>query len=184
MRWTCIFQGRAWLNKGVTPEHLAQARDFFERALALDPGNIEALVGMAQRGCVERGSYVIDDRAARFAAAEAALIKALSLAPQHAQAHMVMGFIQISTNRAAQGIAECEQALALDRNLAGAHGWIGLAKVYMGRGAETEAHIQEALRLSPRDTFAFRWMILSARRQAAARCRCRGGCLAASCHRG
>lgn len=63
---------------------------------------------------------------------------------------MLLGFVQISTNRAAQGIAECEQALSLDRNLAGAHGWIGIAKVYTGRAEETEAHIQEALRLSPR----------------------------------
>ena len=42
------FQGMAWLNKGVTPEYLAQARGFFDRALALDPGNIEALVGTAR----------------------------------------------------------------------------------------------------------------------------------------
>ena len=40
------FQGMACLNKGLTPEHMAQARGFFERALALDPGNIEALVGI------------------------------------------------------------------------------------------------------------------------------------------
>jgi tetratricopeptide (TPR) repeat protein len=69
-----------------------------------------------------------------------------------------LGFVQISTNRAAQGIAECEQALSLDRNLAAAHGWIGIAKVYMGRADETEVHIREALRLSPRDTGAFRWV--------------------------
>ena len=62
-----------------------------------------------------------DDRAARLAAAEAALTKVLSLAPNHAMAHCLLGFVQIFTNRAAQGIAECERALALDRNLAGAH---------------------------------------------------------------
>src|ERR1700739_1804235 len=38
-------QGLAWLNKGRTPEHMAQARGFLERALALEPGNVEALVG-------------------------------------------------------------------------------------------------------------------------------------------
>ena len=69
-----------------------------------------------------------DDRAARLAAAEAALIKALSLAPNHALAHLLLGIVQIFTNRAAQGIAECERALALDRNLANAHAFIGLAK--------------------------------------------------------
>ena len=62
------------------------------------------------------------------------------------------------TNRAAQGIAECEKALALDRNLAAAHGLIGNAKYLSGRGEETEAHMNEALRLSPRDTFAFLWI--------------------------
>ena len=41
------FQGRACWNKGTTPEYMTQARGFFERALALDPGNVEALVGMA-----------------------------------------------------------------------------------------------------------------------------------------
>ena len=42
-----VFQGRACLNKGRTPEYMAQARGFFERALALDPENVEALVGLA-----------------------------------------------------------------------------------------------------------------------------------------
>src|SRR5262245_37157414 len=65
------------------------------------------------------------------------------------------------TNRAAQGIADCEQALALDRNLASAHGGIGHAKYYLGRGAETEAHVQEALRISPRDTEAYLWMMFA-----------------------
>jgi tetratricopeptide (TPR) repeat protein len=67
--------------------------------------------------------------------------------------------LKFITNRAAQGIAECEQALALDRNLAGAYACIGLAKYLLGRAAETEAHIHEALRLSPHDINAFWWMM-------------------------
>ena len=72
--------------------------------------------------------------------------------------HLILGGIYILTNRAVQGIAECEHALALDRNLASAHGVIGLAKVLMGRAAETEGHVLEAFRLSPRDTGAYQWM--------------------------
>ena len=30
------FQGMAWFNKGLTPENLAQARSYFDRALAAD----------------------------------------------------------------------------------------------------------------------------------------------------
>jgi TolB-like protein/Flp pilus assembly protein TadD len=152
------FQGTACRNRAPTPENLASAKRFFEKALELEPENIEALVGHAYVDAISAGSYVTDDRAGRLAAAETTLIKALSLAPEHPQAHLLWGYLQISTNRAAQGIAECERALALDRNLAGAHAWIGIAKVYMGRSSETEAHIREALRLSPRDTGAFRWM--------------------------
>ena len=44
------FQGLAWLNKGLTPDNVAQARGFFDRALAADPDNVDALVGSARSG--------------------------------------------------------------------------------------------------------------------------------------
>jgi len=152
------FQGMAWLNKGVTPEHLTQARGFFERALAINPRSVEALVGMAHVDAVIGSTALTDHRAARYAAAETNAIKAVSLAPDHARAHRVLGMVYVYTNRAAQGIAECEQALALDRNLVGAHNVIGVGKFYMGRAAETEGHIREAFRLSPRDIWSYSWM--------------------------
>lgn len=153
-----VFQGRASLYKGWTPEYLAEARGFFERALSLDPQNIEAMVGIARVDLLVGAALYSDDRVTRLAAAEVASVKALSLAPNHARAHLILGAVLNSTNRAAQGIAECERALALDRNLARAHYEIGRAKLFMGLGEETEAHINEALRLSPRDIFAFGWL--------------------------
>ena len=94
-------------------------------------------------------------------AAEAAATKALSLAPNHARAHGVLGIIYAFTNRVELGIAELERAAALDRNLALAQANIGMAKYFIGRGMETEAHVREALRLSPRDTSAYIWMSIS-----------------------
>jgi TolB-like protein/class 3 adenylate cyclase/Tfp pilus assembly protein PilF len=154
------FQGRASWNKGWTPQYMAQARGFFVGAIALDPRNIEAMVGMAGTDLIVGATFLADDRAAYLAAAETTVVKALSHAPNHALAHLIFGAVQSSTNRAAQGVAECERALALDRNLADAHGEIGIAKLFMGRGAEAEAHINEAIRLSPRDIFAFRWLLM------------------------
>jgi TolB-like protein/class 3 adenylate cyclase len=152
------FQGTAWINKGPSPEYTAQAHGCFERALALDPGNVEALIGMASVDA-QRGAYFLaDDRTARLAAAEGALSKVLSLAPNHAIAHYLLGLVQIFSNRAAQGIAQCDHALALDRNLAVAHGLIGFAKYVSGRSEETETHVRQALRLSPRDTSAYLWL--------------------------
>ena len=153
-----IFQGAACLWKGWIPEYVTQARGFFERALAIDHRSIGALFGMATADLIAGFSLLTDEPTAGFLAAETNAIKALSLAPDDAWAHLLLGCVYILTNRAAQGIAECEQALALDRNFANAHAGIGLAKYYLGRAAETEGHILEAFRLSPRDKDAHQWM--------------------------
>jgi TolB-like protein/Tfp pilus assembly protein PilF len=152
------FRGIASINRGETPEYAAQAKEFFARALALDPGNVEALVGNAFVDSVVGSHMFSTDRAERLAAAEAAATKALSLAPNHAWAHMVLGNVLIFTNRPSQGIAQCERALELDRNLAMAHAYIGHAKMSIGRAEETDAYVVEALRLSPRDPTAYVWM--------------------------
>jgi len=153
------FQGMACLNRGDTPEYTTQARGFFEKAVALDPENVEAMYGLARVDVTIGAGLMTGDWPERVAAAERMLTEVLSLAPNHARAHLTLGLVQMYTKRVAQGIAEGEQALALDRNLAGAHSLIGYAKFLLGRGAETEAHISEAFRLSPRDTFAHRWMV-------------------------
>lgn len=127
---------------------MVQSRSFFERALKLDPDHVEALVGIASIDMSIAGFLLTDNVAERFVAAETALVKAISLAPHYAPAHAFLGCLQSSTNRAAQGIAECEHALALNPNLADAHAFIGVAKTFIGRAAETEADINEALRLS------------------------------------
>jgi len=152
------FQGLAWFNKGSTPESVAQARTFFDRALTADPDNVDALVGSASTEALAAAYFFVSDLSAVFAAAEAKLTKALSSVPDHARGHMWLGLVEIFTKRTAEGIAECEHALALDRNLAHAHATIGYGKVFIGRAEETEAHIAEALRLSPRDTLAYVWM--------------------------
>jgi TolB-like protein/class 3 adenylate cyclase len=152
------FQGLASLNKGTTPDNVAQARRFFDRSLAADPDNVDALIGSARADVADGANIFVTDPMAAFAAAEAKLMRALSSVPDHARAHMYLGFVDIFTKRAAEGIAECEYALALDRNLAGGHHFIGVGKICIGHAEETEAHVGEALRLSPRYSNAYIWM--------------------------
>ena len=85
------FQGLAWLNKGMTPDNVAQARSFFDRALTADPDNVDALIGSA-RADARAGAFLFaSDPMAAFAAAEAKLTKALSSVPDHARAHLYLG---------------------------------------------------------------------------------------------
>ena len=86
------FQGRAWYNKGPTPECMTTARAFFQRSLTLDAGNSEAMLGLAMVDATVGAADIADDRSARFAAAEAGLTKVLSLAPNNALATCILGW--------------------------------------------------------------------------------------------
>jgi TolB-like protein/class 3 adenylate cyclase len=153
-----FFQGLSWIHRGRTQHHIAQARGFFDRALAADPENVHALVSSAGAEIADGGNSFVPDPATAFAAAELKLTRALSLSPDHPRGHAFLGYVKILTKRAVEGIAECEHALTLDRNLVDAHAFIGLGKIFTGRAEEAEGHIAEALRLSPRDMSAYAWL--------------------------
>ena len=138
-------------------DNIRRARALFERAVALDPRNVDALVGAARASVIVGAIYGADDRASALAEAETLLIKGISIAPRNFWAHLWLGFVLIYTNRAQRGIGELEQAAALNRNLGAAHAWIGLAKIVLGRAEEAEAHINEAFRLAPAESFGFMW---------------------------
>jgi TolB-like protein/class 3 adenylate cyclase len=153
-----FFQGLSWIHRGRTQHHIAQARGFFDRALAADPENVHALVSSAGAEIADGGNSFVPNPATAFAAAELKLTRALSLSPDHPRGHAFLGYVKILTKRAVEGIAECEHALTLDRNLVDAHAFIGLGKIFTGRAEEAEGHIAEALRLSPRDMSAYAWL--------------------------
>jgi TolB-like protein/DNA-binding SARP family transcriptional activator len=88
------FQGMVWINKGITADNLAHASEFFERALTLDPCNVGAWVGAASADVDVVTTYMAADRWRHIACAETALAKALSMAPDHAWAHVEMGVLQ------------------------------------------------------------------------------------------
>jgi hypothetical protein len=78
----------------VSPEILSEARGYFERALARDPAHVEALLGAAWTDAMRGTAFMGDDRAQCLAAAETAATKILSLAPNRAFAHFVLGYVQ------------------------------------------------------------------------------------------
>ena len=156
-----LFQGWDVLRReGSThPDAVAKARAFVERALELDPDKVEALVSAATINVLDGWSVLRGDPRPFMDRAEATLTKALSAAPDHPQAHMMMGLVLCLTNRPVRGIEELERSLAIDPNLAEAHAHIGFARSLIGQAHEAEAHLLEALRLSPRDPEAWSWFL-------------------------
>ena len=101
------FQGLHAVNKGLTPEYLAQARGFFERALAVRSPQCR---GAGRHGSVSIwhfGSLLTDRRPdrARLRQPKQMRSKRFRSPRDHALAHLALGGIHIFTNRAAQGIA-------------------------------------------------------------------------------
>ena len=95
------FLGLALFNKGDTAELLDKARSHFDRALDLDPDNVDALVGRAWVDLVSVANWLSDDRAERLRSAEVDLGKALRLRPDNANAHALLGVVRMYSNRAA-----------------------------------------------------------------------------------
>jgi tetratricopeptide (TPR) repeat protein len=152
------FQGMSWINKGRNPADTERGRDFFKRALALDPDNLDAAVGLACADVQAAVGYYVDDKAERLESVEANLNRVLSRSPNNAQARYCLGRALVQNKRGVEGVAESERALALNPNLASAHALIGLAKLIDGHPEETESHELEALRVSPHDTEAGVWV--------------------------
>ena len=151
------FRGYDWINKGINPESLAKARECFQRARAIDPDNVNAMLGLVLTDVISTPMRSFDDNPERLAEARALTLKALTAEPGNASAHYCLGLILLFSREPEQAIAELERALSLDRNFAFAHAQIGFAKAVLGRAGETEAHVAEAMRLSPRDSGAYVW---------------------------
>ena len=149
----------AW-NQRRSRETARQARASFKAALRLDGSNISALLGLADAHIWEVNCFISHDRPGQIRAAEAAVKKALELAPRSAAAHLGYGRVLLAMRRPERALREVELASLLDRNLAAAHGYLGQIKIALGRAGETRAHAEEAIRLSPQDQLLRLWHFL------------------------
>jgi hypothetical protein len=132
------FQGMFWINKGRNPADTERGRDFFKRALALDPDNLDAAVGSACADVQAAVGYYVDNRAERLESVKAKLNRVLSRSPNNAQARYCLGRALVQNKGGVEGVAEAERALVLNPNLASAHALIGLAKLINGHPEEPE----------------------------------------------
>jgi TolB-like protein len=154
-------RGLAVRNQPFSLDRGRQARSLFEAALRLDNQNVDALIGLSITHSSEVINLTSDKPAEQIRLADAAISKALAIAPDNAHAHYARARLLYASRATEQALRECELAISLDRNFAWAHAWAGFMKLLLGRAEETEAHVAEAMRLSPRDPRLGAWFTFS-----------------------
>ena len=148
--WSIYQRGMLHLFR-YTQNDLAQAREFFANAIAVDPDLAPAYSAIAEAYYYEVvygfARSPDDNRKKAIDSAQ----KAVSLDRDDAGAHCTLGRIRYLRREYAAAISELELALDLNPSLALAHYGLGAAFVFSGRPHEALPHLEAAIRLSPQD---------------------------------
>jgi TolB-like protein/Tfp pilus assembly protein PilF len=152
------FSMRGWAKvyEPRTKVRNAQAKDLFDKALRLDPDNIDAMLGKAW--CVGLdvsngwSASVVEDKRTATKLVDQVLAKR----PASVNAHIAKGNI-LNYGNPETALPEYEAALEIDPNSPAANASKGIALITSGRAREAFLPVQIALRLSPKDPAAGTW---------------------------
>ena len=131
----CLSSAATALEGELRPDLTAEAQRWYLAALADDPRNVEALVGLA-RTCQELVSnpWWGDPLAASVASdlGREVVAIALNLAPGAADAHCVQGMLHSAAGKLDEAALAFDRALAMDQGLAIAHGFAAYNAAFLG----------------------------------------------------
>jgi adenylate cyclase len=140
-----------------TPADNTKSREFFERALALDPNYSSAHMMLAW-------SYLNDFRFFHPAKPQEAYQKALECAykavaldPRDNYAHGVLGMVLLWGRKHQQALAQYEEGLQANPNDADLLVYIAEVYVYMGQAEKAIPQIKQAMRLNPYHPHWYWW---------------------------
>ncbi|HEV8717652.1 MAG TPA: tetratricopeptide repeat protein, partial [Candidatus Binatia bacterium] len=137
-----------------TKESTAQARQLFEKALALDPQYAEVYALLSTAYCREWSLRWSADPQALERAFELAQ-QALTLDDSLPRAHSCLGVVYAMKQQYDRAIAEGERAIALDPNNADSYHFQALVLRFAGRPEEALRMVAQAMRLNPRYPFFY-----------------------------
>ena len=140
-------RGREHFNR-LTQEATTQARQMFEKALALDPQYAEAYAWLGITYVMEWGLQWSQDPQALERAFELAQ-KAVALDDSLPNAHEALGRVFVWKKQHDQAIAEEERAIALDSNNADGYAYLAAMLNVAGKPEEAIGLIEKAMRLNP-----------------------------------
>src|SRR5262245_2648986 len=133
----------------TTPEATAQARQLFEKALALDPQYAEAYAWLSYTYWQE---WVLRWNADPQTLEQASELvqQALALDDSLPRAHALLAYVYAAKQQYDQALAEGERAIALDPNYADSYFMRAQVLNVAGRPADALRMVEQAMRLNPR----------------------------------
>src|SRR5262245_10519080 len=132
-----------------TKEAIAQARQMFEKAIALDPQYAEAYARLGYTYWAEWGLRWSADPQTLERLSEMAQ-KAIALDDSLPMAHSLLGIFYAQKQQYDQALAEGERAVALDPNDAESYAVQAEVLNFAGRPEEALRAVEKAMRLNPR----------------------------------
>jgi Tfp pilus assembly protein PilF len=140
-----FLRGRFFANQR-TENSLVRAAEYFQQAIAIDPGYARAYVGLADTYIAPRNSAPSE----RFRRARELVTAALALDSTLAEAHTSMGWILMWYDRDwAAAERHLQRATTLDPGYLWAQQWYGAYLAAVGRNEESLAASRRAQQLDP-----------------------------------
>ena len=150
-----FLRAQAVLNRR-TPEDNAEAREWYNKAIEMDPGFARAYAGLAM-------TYVVAYNRQWPADVDNAMEKALQLSNRAIkldnelpEGHWVAGFVNWSLKNMDAAIASLRHALSLDPNYADAYAMLGAVYNYTGQPETALDYLTRALRLNPTGGYLYK----------------------------
>lgn len=150
-------RGWATLNRPRTAANSAEARSYFERALAIDPNAPRAMMGLARTLAQQINTRTSPDREADTKRAYQLANAVLSLLPGDAMAHYTMGEVYRTQKRFDESLNESKIAIEYNPNLTIAYAAAGITNLWSGRADDLFPYVEKAIRLSPLDPAISTW---------------------------
>ena len=142
-----------------TREANVEAREYFERAVAVDPdfARAHADIALTHAEDIFHGWSESPERSSRLALEKVQY--ALTLDDNSRVAHFALAFTYLNMMRYDEALAANQRVLKLNPNHAEGHAQRGLILSHVGRPAEALEAIRIAMRLDPRHPFFYVWIL-------------------------
>jgi DNA-binding winged helix-turn-helix (wHTH) protein/TolB-like protein len=156
-----VILGRSLMAGPGGREGNRRARIFFDKARALDPDLVPALLGYGRTrvNMVLNGWVPADERNRLLDEAESAIKHAVEIDSRDVGLQVLRGAYLRARGRDDDAIAAFQRSVELLPGYALAHAELGRSKIDVGLADEAVGDIEEAIRLSPNDPYVGAWYL-------------------------